>query len=70
MYVTRDTGKDNAGDEVIEAHAMPDHHIQMHPIRHCKVVHSCQVLSICELHLRYPHLIVRMLNFIERLKAA
>ena len=41
MYVTPDTSKENNGSEVTEAHSMGDHHIQMHPIRHCKVVHFC-----------------------------
>ena len=41
MYVTPDTGKDHGGVEVTEVHTMVDRHIQMHPIRHCKVVHSC-----------------------------
>ena len=45
MYVTPDTSKENDGSGVPEAHRVIDHHIQMHPIRHCKVVHYCWVLT-------------------------
>ena len=70
MYVTPDTSKQNDGGKVNEVHTMVDHHIQMHPIRHCKVVHPGQELATFESQLWPPHMIVIVLTFIERLESA
>ena len=69
MYVTPDTSKETDGGEFPEAHTMVDHHIQMHPVRHCKVVDSCQGLTTFELQLWPPYMMVLVLTFIERLEA-